>query len=78
MWNKDSIFITIDGQKLQHDLDWIGKENFKNPINPGENRILGVFYDSAIELAKLKNINKGTVEIRVEVKGSHGWVGAGC
>jgi hypothetical protein len=66
--DKNSITIILNGKEIQYELDWIGKQNFENPINPGQNYKFGIFLDSAIGMSGIKNRHKGTHKIRAELK----------
>ncbi|MDG5815509.1 hypothetical protein QA601_10490 [Chitinispirillales bacterium ANBcel5] len=66
--DKNSIVIFLNRSKIQYGLDWVGKQKFDNPINPGQNYRFGVFLDSAIDLSKIENRHKGIYKISAELK----------
>ncbi|ADV50594.1 hypothetical protein Celal_3328 [Cellulophaga algicola DSM 14237] len=66
--DKNSIIILLNGHKIQYELDWIGKQKFENPINPGQSYRFGVLLDAAIGISKIENRDKGRYKIRAELK----------
>lgn len=66
--DKNSLTINLNNRKIKtYHVDWVGMEEFENPINPGQNYKFGVFLDNTVEQSQITNRHKGMHKIHVEL-----------